>query len=77
MCLSIKFCLRNSSQTDIISFPTPVFPAAFLAISISNLSASAIGSHGKIMLETDGVLPFPAYGSFFKLVYMCFHFQLL
>ena len=32
LCLSINFCLSNSSQTDTNSFHTPVFPAALLAI---------------------------------------------
>ena len=76
--LSIKFCLNNSSQTDTNSFLIPVFPAALLAISISNLSTSAIGSHGKMMVETKGAIPFPVYRSFsFQIGFnMCFHFQL-
>ena len=59
LCLSIKFCLGNSSQTDTNSCLTPVFPAALLAISISNLYTSAIGSHRKMMVGTEGDRPFP------------------
>ena len=78
VCLSIKFCLSISSQTDTNSFPTPVSPAALLAINISNLFTSAIGSHGKMMVGTEGVIPFPVYRSFSSQigVSMCFHFQL-
>ena len=77
--LSIKFCLSNSSSMDTNSFLTPVFPAALLASSISNLSTSAIGSHDKMMVGTEGGIPFPAYRSFsFQIGFnMCFHFQLL
>ena len=64
MCLSIKFCLSNSSQTDTHSFLTPVFPADLIASSISSLSTSAIGSHGKMMVGTDVVIPLPVYRSF-------------
>ena len=79
LCLSIKFCLSNSSQTDTNSFVTPVFPVALLAISLSNLAASAIGSHGKMMAGTEGVMPFPVYRSFLSQICfnMYFHFQLL
>ena len=79
LCLSIKFSLSNSSQTDTNSFLTPVFPVASLAISISNLSTSAIGSHGKMMVRTDGVIPFQVYRSFSSQIgfNMWFHFQLL
>ena len=79
LCLSIKFSLSNSSQTDINSFLTPVFLVVLLANSISNLSTSAIGSHGKMMAETEGVIPFPLYRSFSSQIgfNMCFHFQLL
>ena len=79
-CLSIKFCLRNSSQIDTNSFLTLVFPAALLlAISISNLSASTIVSHDKIMMGTEGIKPFPAYRSFSSQIGfdMSFYFQLL
>ena len=79
VCLSIKFCLSNSSQTDTNSFLTSVFPAALLAISISNLSAGAIGSHGKMIMRTEGIIPFHVYRSFSSQIgfNMCFHFQLL
>ena len=79
VCLSIKFFLRNSSQTDTNSFLTPVFSAALLASSISNLSTNAIGSHGKMMVETERVIPFPVYRSFASKIgfNMSFHFQLL
>ena len=79
LCLSIKFCLRNSSKIDTNSFLTPVFSAVLLAISISNLSTSAIGSHGKMMAGTEGMKLFPVYRSFsFQIGFnMCFHFQLL
>ena len=79
LCLSIKFCLSNSLQTDTNSFLTPVFPATLLAISISNLSTSAIGSHDKMMVGTEGVRPFPVYRFFYSQISfdMCFHFQLL
>ena len=78
MCLSIKFCLSNSLQTDFNSFLTPILPAALLAISISNLSTSAIGSHGKMIAGTEGVKPFPVYRFFSSQIgfNMCFHFQL-
>ena len=59
MCLLITFCLSNSSQTNANSFLTPVFLAALLAINISNLSTSAIGSHGKMMVGTEDGIPFP------------------
>ena len=76
LCLSIKFCLSNSSQTDTNSFLTPVFPTALLAIGITNLSTSAIGSHGKMMVGTDSIKQFPVYRSFSsQLVLMSFHFQ--
>ena len=79
LCLSIKFHRSNSSQTDTNSFLTPVLTAALLAISISNLSTSAIGSHGKMMAGTEGVIPFPVYRTFSSQIgfNMCFHFQLL
>ena len=59
------------------SFLTSVSPAALLAISISKLSTSAIGSHGKMMVGTEGVKPFPVYRSFSSQIgfNMCFHFQ--
>ena len=74
--LPIKFCLSNSSQTDTNSLLTPVFPAALLAISISSLSTSVIGSHGKLMDGIEGVIPFPVYRSFSSQICfnMCFHF---
>ena len=77
LCLSIKLCLSNSSQTDTNSFVTHAFPAALLALIISNLSTSAIGSHGKIMVETEGFIPFLVYRSFSSQIgfNMCFHFQ--
>ena len=73
------FCLSNSSHTDTNSFLTPAFPAALLVISISNLSTSAIGSHGKMMVGIDGVKPFAVYRSVSSQIgfNMCFHFQLL
>ena len=64
LCFSIKFCLSNSSHIDTNSFLTPEFPAALLDFSISNLSTSAIRSHGKMMVGSDGVIPFPVYRSF-------------
>ena len=75
----MNVCLSNSSQTDANSFLTPVFPAALLAISISNLSTSAIVSHDKMMVETEGVKPFSVYRSFSSQIgfNMCLHFQLL
>ena len=78
-CSSIKFCLNDSSQTDTNSFLTPVFPAALFAISISNVFTSAIVSHGKTMVGTEGVIPFPVFRSFSSQIdyNMCFHFQLL
>ena len=79
LCLSIKLCLSNSSQIDTNSLLTPVFPAALLAISISNLSTSEIGSHGKIMLGTEDIIPFPVYRSFSTQIgfNIRFYFQLL
>ena len=72
VCLSIKFRLSNSSQTDTNSFLSPVFPAALLAISISNLSTSAIGSHGKMVVGTEGVKSFLYTDPFHpKLVIIC------
>ena len=65
VCLSIKFFLRNSSQTDTNSFLTPVFPAALLTISISNISTRATGFHGKIMAGTEVVIPFLVYRDHF------------
>ena len=70
VCISIKFCLNNSSQTDTNSFLTPVFPAALLASSICNLSTSAIRSDGKMMMGTEGGIPIPVYRSY-KLVLIC------
>ena len=55
----MKFSLSNSSQTNTNSFLTAVYPAALIAISISSLSTSAIGSHGKMIVGTEGVIPFP------------------
>ena len=77
--LSINFCLSNSSQTDTNSFLTPVFSASLLAISISSLSTSAIGSDGKMMVRRAAVKPFPVYNSFSSQIgfNMCLHFQLL
>ena len=78
-CLSIKFCLSNSSHREANSILTPVFPAALLAISISNLYTSAIGSQSKIMVGTEGVRPFPVHRSYSSHIgfNMCLHFQLL
>ena len=61
------------------SFLTPVFPAALLAISISSLSRSAIGSHGKMVVATEVVIPFPVKRSLTSQIdfNMFFHFQLL
>ena len=59
--------------------PYSCISAALLSSSISNLSTSAIGLHGKIMVKTEGGIPFPVYRSFSFEIYfnMCFHFQLL
>ena len=78
LCLSIKVCLSNSLQIETNLFLTPVFPAHLVAISIFNLSTSAIGSRGKTMVGIEGVIPFPVYRSFSQIGFnMCFHFQFL
>ena len=61
---TLLFCIcvyQSSSVSAVhhklipISFLTPAFPAALLAICISHPSTSAIGSHGKMMEGTEGV----------------------
>ena len=79
LCLSFKFCLSNSSQIDINSFLTPIFRAALLVITTSNISTSAMESHGKVTTGTEGIKPLPVYRSFSSQICfnICFHSQLL
>ena len=62
----------DESVIDSNSFLTPVFAAALLAISISNLSTSAMGSNGKMMEGLKVIYRFLYTGpSHPKLVLIC------